>query len=291
MYRYVFIIIIIIYYRIKYKKPYINTTPFFSVLIPLYNNERYIEGCINSVINQTFQDFEIIIIDDFSQDNSFKIANKISNLYKNKIRIYKNENNLGVYKTLNKCLKLSNGKYICILGSDDKFHISRLKEDYKCLQEKDIVMSKYIREKEEINKYYNKVYGEVNSPYTDYGESMITLKRSIFNDIGPFLFSRFGSDTEFGDRIKLIYGKDSIFYNNKVLYFSIHKKDESNLTIKYSKEVRGEFIKYYKLLHTNYKKKLNNKVSKYLKEVIKILDISIDDHKNNLSILKIEDII
>lgn len=285
------LLLFLVYYFFKYKNKVktikdLDNFPIFSVLIPLYNNSDYIEGCVKSVINQSFQNFEIIIIDDCSQDRSYENVKKISEVYGEKVKVYKNEKNLGVYKTLNKCLELSNGQYICILGSDDKFHVNRLQEDYRCLQHKDIVISRYIREQEESNKYYNNLYGEIESPY-GYGESMITFKKSIIKDIGPFLICRFGSDTEFGERIKLIYGKGSIFFNNKVLYVSIHKKNRDNLTIKYSKETRKKFIEYYTILHNNYNKKIDYKTEGDLKNIIKEIDINEDDHKKNLIFLKI----
>tara|TARA_Y100000991_G_scaffold213160_1_gene198399 strand:+ start:931 stop:1833 length:903 start_codon:yes stop_codon:yes gene_type:complete len=286
------LLLFLVYYTFKYKNKMktikeLDNFPIFSVLIPLYNNADYIEGCVNSVINQSFQNFEIIIIDDYSQDDSYEKVKKLSIIYGEKVKVYKNEKNLGVYKTLNRCLELSNGQYVCLLGSDDKFHINRLKEDYRCLKHKDIVISRYIREKEESNKYYSDLYGEIESPY-GYGESMITFKKSIIKDIGPFLICRFGSDTEFGERIKLIYGKESIFFNNKVLYVSIHKKNRDNLTIKYSKETRKKFIEYYKILHNNYNKKIDDAIQKQLRDIAKTFSLDDIDNQKNLSILRIK---
>ena len=54
--------------------------PFFSVIIPLYNKEDYIENTLKSVLNQTFKDFEIIIVDDGSTDDSYQIVSKIFNI-------------------------------------------------------------------------------------------------------------------------------------------------------------------------------------------------------------------
>ena len=54
----------------------LNKSPFFKIIIPNYNNGKYIEACLNSILKQTFQEFEIIIIDDVSDDNSVEIINK-----------------------------------------------------------------------------------------------------------------------------------------------------------------------------------------------------------------------
>ena len=61
----------------------LNKSPFFKIIIPNYNNGKYIEACLNSILKQTFQEFEIIIIDDVSDDNSVEIINKYCKEYSN----------------------------------------------------------------------------------------------------------------------------------------------------------------------------------------------------------------
>ena len=92
-----------------------------SVLIPLYNRKRFAEDCINSVLTQTFQDFEIIIRDDCSTDGVFefvqeKFSRQISD---GKIKLFRNEKNLGEAKTCNRLFHDATGKYFTILHNDD----------------------------------------------------------------------------------------------------------------------------------------------------------------------------
>ena len=61
-----------------------------SIIIPVYNSEKYIRICLNSILNQIFQDFEIILIDDNSKDNSLKIVSEIEKTHKDKIKNQKN---------------------------------------------------------------------------------------------------------------------------------------------------------------------------------------------------------
>ena len=75
------------------EKKQVNTKPLFSVLIANYNNARYIEESIESVFNQTYSNWEIIIVDDDSNDNSIKLLEKFKN--EDRIKIYKNEENKG----------------------------------------------------------------------------------------------------------------------------------------------------------------------------------------------------
>ena len=97
-----------------------NKFPFLSICIPVYNTEKYIERAILSVINQSFQDFEIIIVNDFSNDNTSKIINRLK-LEDSRIRIINHNKNLGVFHCRVEAVLNSNGKYILFLDPDDMF--------------------------------------------------------------------------------------------------------------------------------------------------------------------------
>ena len=96
-------------------------TPFFSIIIPLYNRERSIAKAINSVLNQTFQDFELIIVDDCSIDNSSIIVKQFQK-QDTRIKYIKNEINEERCISRNNGIKKATGKYICFLDSDD-YHL------------------------------------------------------------------------------------------------------------------------------------------------------------------------
>jgi glycosyltransferase involved in cell wall biosynthesis len=89
-----------------------------SVLIPVYNVETFVEEAIQSITSQTYQNLEIIVIDDASTDNTYKI---IETLTKQdcRIKLYKNEKNLKIVKTLNRALTLATGEYIVRMDGDD----------------------------------------------------------------------------------------------------------------------------------------------------------------------------
>ena len=94
--------------------------PKISVVIPLYNCERYILRAIKSVQLQNISDFEIVLIDDHSTDNTYKLVSKIQNEDK-RIRILKNRNNRGILYTRSIGVLLSKGKYLFTLDNDDLF--------------------------------------------------------------------------------------------------------------------------------------------------------------------------
>ena len=93
------------------------TNPLVSVLIPLYNAEKYFDECIESVINQTYKNIEVIIVDDGSTDNSLSIAKKYEKEHKN-IQVYTQENK-GASSARNRAYALSKGEYIQYFDADD----------------------------------------------------------------------------------------------------------------------------------------------------------------------------
>lgn len=96
----------------------LNSDKIISVIVPIYNSEKYLDRCIKSIINQNYNNLEIILIDDCSTDNSLSICEK----YKandSRIKIIKNKRNYGVSKCRNLGLKSSNGDYIAFVDSDD----------------------------------------------------------------------------------------------------------------------------------------------------------------------------
>lgn len=97
--------------------------PKVSVLIPSYQHAAYIRGAVESVLNQTFSDWELIVIDDASKDQSFEILSVFSDP---RIRLYRHEVTEGAHKTLNEALDLARGAFIAILNSDDLYQEDRL---------------------------------------------------------------------------------------------------------------------------------------------------------------------
>ncbi len=109
-----------------------STHPKVSVLIPSYNYAHYLDEAIQSVIDQTFTDFELVIVDNHSTDNTEEVVQKY--LTDSRIRYYQNPTNLGLGGNWNKCLEYARGKYIKYLCADDKFH-PRLLEQYVAVME------------------------------------------------------------------------------------------------------------------------------------------------------------
>ncbi len=92
--------------------------PLISICVPTYNGESYLRQCLESCVNQDFRDFEVIICDDGSTDNSVAINTEFSQKYPF-IRLFHNEKNLGLVGNWNKCMELASGQWIKFLFQDD----------------------------------------------------------------------------------------------------------------------------------------------------------------------------
>lgn len=133
-----------------------------SVIIPTYNSEKYIAETLNSVLNQTYREIEIIIIDDCSKDNTFEIVKEYEKKYSN-IVCLKQEQNKGVAEARNRGIKKSRGRYIAFLDSDDLWYEKKLEKQLKLMKEKRVFFSytaiemideesKILKEKREVKE-------------------------------------------------------------------------------------------------------------------------------------------
>ena len=107
-----------------------------SVIMSVYNDENNVANAIQSILDQTFDDFEFLIIDDCSTDNTYEEMSKFLN--DSRVKLYVNEENIGLTKSLNKLIEESNGKYIFRQDSDDISFKNRFVEQIKILETKDI---------------------------------------------------------------------------------------------------------------------------------------------------------
>ncbi|GAB2520352.1 glycosyltransferase family 2 protein [Spirosoma aerophilum] len=101
----------------------ISYNPLISIIIAVYNGERYVGGAIESIINQNYTNYELIIIDGGSTDNTTKVIST----YSKHIKYTISEPDKGIYDAWNKGLKVASGKWISFLGSDDSYYPNALK--------------------------------------------------------------------------------------------------------------------------------------------------------------------
>lgn len=206
----------------------ISKLPLVSVIIPVFNTEKYIIEALNSVINQTYKNIEIIAVDDASTDSSVKIISDFKD-----IKLIKLAENMGVGYARNIGIKESTGKFITFLDSDDFWVKEKLKIQIdKLLKDQNIggVFGKFenfFEKKVEIPPYINKNsflkpdLGRIKSLGT------IMLRKSVFEKVGMFSEKiRSGEDIDWffraGDA-----GIKFTFYPNLLMYRRLH---ETNLS-------------------------------------------------------------
>lgn len=106
-----------------------------SVIMGIYNCEETLSESVESIINQTYENWELIMCDDCSKDRTYEIAKEYERKYPDKIKVLKNDKNLTLGPTLNKCLEKANGDYIARQDGDDKSILDRLEKQVKFLND------------------------------------------------------------------------------------------------------------------------------------------------------------
>ena len=106
--------------------------PQISVLMGIYNCADTLEEAVNSIINQTFNDWELIMCDDCSTDNTLEVAQKIAEK-DSRIKVIKNEKNLTLAPTLNRCIEVASGKYVARMDGDDICDPTRFEKEIEIL--------------------------------------------------------------------------------------------------------------------------------------------------------------
>lgn len=239
---------------------------YFSIVIPLYNKEKYIGDTVCSVINQTYKNFEIIIVDDGSTDNSLKVVEAIND---DRIHIVKKING-GVSDARNVGILNSNCDWISFLDADDMwtqtylFEVNRMINAYP---EADIIATDYLINDKASNRdliikegYLNN-YFELSFEHYLFNSSSITIKRDKINDIKGFNTGlRSGEDTEAWYR--LFKNKNRIAYLPKPL--SIYKKND----ITEVKRIRNISVDSDWSYHINLKDVSTTDEKKYLLKIL-----------------------
>ena len=116
----------------------LNKTPLVTIMIPVYNRENLIEETLECALNQEFDNYEVVVVDNKSTDKTFEILKGYTEKYEN-LRIFQNEENLGPVRNWKVGIEKSRGKYLKILWSDDQISKDFLKKTVRILEENDDV--------------------------------------------------------------------------------------------------------------------------------------------------------
>lgn len=208
--------------------------PLVSVLMTVYNREKYIAEAIESVINSSYQNWELIIVDDQSKDRSVEIARS----YKakdNRIRVYINEVNLGDYPNRNKAASYAKGKYLKYLDSDDIIYPHGLKVMVEAMEKFPEAAIAFPDFKESGNTklpyllnpldLYNKHYFEGGLLYT--GPTGAIYRSDYFNSVNGFN-TKFGVASDFAFNLQAASLHPAIILQRDLFWWRPHEGQEIN---------------------------------------------------------------
>jgi glycosyltransferase involved in cell wall biosynthesis len=226
---------LLLFFEEEIKKKYAFNNQKVSVIIPNYNNELFIEKCINSILSNTWDNVEVIFVDDASTDNSLDVV-KLKFSENPKVRIYQNHTNMGTYYSINRGIILATGHYILNVGSDDFIEPDMI----------DVCMNSGNWKNWGHGVNFQRVYVKPNNinniTHINRSNSYVFLfRRELFNRLGYFQNSRFGADSEYLKRAKF-YGYDLEFIDLPKIYYNAYTIVGKNLTQTITPAIRREYI-------------------------------------------------
>ncbi len=240
-----------------------------SVIVPVYNVEKYIKECLESIINQTYRNIEIILVDDGSTDNSGKICDEYAKI-DSRIKVIHKENE-GISKTRNIGIEKACGEYIQFADSDDYMEIDAIEKIYNIAKEynADIVsFSHYILNNGKLIGDYNNTIKELN---TSEAIKELLLDNKIRNYLWEKMWKRelfkeirFPEGKKFEDiaTTAFLFEKANkvVFYDYPEYYY---RQREGSILHKTSEELCIEYINTTLMVVNHIKKLKYEKINQY----------------------------
>ncbi len=242
----------------------------FSVIMPSYNHAKYLPETITSVLNQSFRDFELIIIDDCSKDNSREIIRKFKEKDNRIINIF-HETNKGISRTYNDGIEYAKGKFVSFIDSDDVWNNNLLEKEVQVLEKNDNLIiwteGELINSEGKIfgitftQRHYNtstKKQGNIFNELLKYNfilSSGFTIKRENLKEIRFNPQLKFINDVQFF--IDLAYKYEYSFIKTPLAKYRLHNKNTIDV---YPEGYIRDLIKLSKFLLKKYRNKIPLKI-------------------------------
>jgi glycosyltransferase involved in cell wall biosynthesis len=228
--------------------------PIVSVVIPVYNGEKYIEETIQSVLNQSLKDIEIWVINDASTDKSAQIVDKLEKM-DNRIHLINKENS-GVSDTRNRGIELSKGSFIAFLDQDDVWEETNLEEKVNAMLQEDKHWA--FSDVSFIDENGKRINKEEKLITKDFYKNLLKWENVVPAPSGNVIASRefMGSEIRYdvkipcpADRdicIQLARKGDPVFVNKKLWRYRIHNESMTAVNKKVATEMAIMYDKYKK---------------------------------------------
>lgn len=229
-----------------------------SVIMGLYNCELTLCESLDSILNQTYTNWEIIMCDDGSQDNTYIIASRYMKMYPNKIILLKNEKNMGLNFTLNKCLKYVKGQYIARMDADDISISNRFEIQVRQLEEREDISfisspMIFFDEKSEwgVGKAVEFPQKEDFVKGTPFCHAPMMIRKEVMNEVGGYSESKFLLRVEDYHLWFKIYEKGYRGYNIQIPLYKMRDDQNAINRRKFKYRINEAYVKYigFKMLN------------------------------------------
>lgn len=216
----------------------------FSIIVPVYNTEQYLERCFNSILSQTYKNYEVIVVNDGSTDSSLKIINR----YKEFICI--NQKNQGLSMARNNGIKKATGDYLIFLDSDDFLDKDLLLNLCQKIEDQEIIRYQLaVVENEEVIKFSEPSFNKLNGGQAfknicqfHFVENayLYTIKRKYWLD-NNFEFKKNRYHEDFGIIPEVVFKANKVSCINYVGYYYYQRENSIMNNCIYEKEVKKAF--------------------------------------------------
>lgn len=227
-----------------------DTPPRISVIMGIYNCENTLEESIESILDQTYQNFEFILCDDGSTDNTYAVASWYAEKYPH-VTLLKNEVNKGLNYTLNRCLEVSKGEYIARQDGDDISLATRFEQEIKILDDNPQVAIVscpmiYFNETGDfkvgkatlIPQKKDFVYG---SPFC---HAPCMIRRSVMTDVGGYSVSKFLLRVEDYHLWFKIYAKGYTGFNIQIPLYKMRDDMHAYKRRNFRNRINEAYVRY-----------------------------------------------
>lgn len=215
------------------------SSPLVSVLMPCYNAEKYVEESLHSILTQTYQNLEVIAINDCSGDNTLAILNRMAQK-DSRIKVIDNEENLKLIKTLNKGIALCNGDYIARMDADDISLPTRIEKEVDFLEKNkdhDIVSTLfYAFRSESPNKkdfHHSPLHDEELRAYMLFKSGIchpaVMIRKRVFTELGLSFGSEYLHVEDYALWSEAIYKTKLANIGEALLLYRVHDYQVSSL--------------------------------------------------------------
>jgi glycosyltransferase involved in cell wall biosynthesis len=237
----------------------IRNQPLVSVCIPTYNAEKTVVDTVQSILNQTYQNLEIIVVDNASTDNTLAILQQFKD---QRIKIYTNSKNIGGERNWSRCIGLTSGEYIAIFHADDLYKPDMVKKQVQAFQDNPSVgavftMANRINERGEVLGggillpaklrekriyYFHEIFISILGNLNFLRCPSAMVRSEIYKELAPFNIERFGTSADLDMWLRILERRPIAILDEKLMSHRI-SDTQGSYSYNYLRTEQADFFK------------------------------------------------